>query len=160
MHLPELLIWQGINTIVRALVAIHEKGFIHRDIKPKNIFLKADSCVLGDFGYCGPPNTVGAGTSYYMAPEQLNETSDSTEKTDIWSLGATLYEIMTLRKFHGSPRTMLKLTNLVNDGPIYSRIPKVYSSRLIDVTKWLMQKKPEDRPTAAELQAYLDDLDE
>lgn len=97
-------------TIVRALAegltAVHGAGFIHRDVKPSNVLLEEDTGrpVLLDFGLARAPargssKSIGAGTPWYMAPEQLDD-EDAREleistRTDVYALGCTAYEILT-----------------------------------------------------------------
>ena len=74
-------------------------GYIHRDIKPENILVKDGKIKLADFGYCTLLRRVSikepynVGTPLYMAPETLSSNFYS-EKSDIWSLGVTLHELL------------------------------------------------------------------
>lgn len=95
-----------------ALAHAHANGVIHRDIKPSNIMVGRDGvCSIIDFGLAavssadpdsdtprtGDALTQGAlGTTPYMAPEQFHGKPD--ERSDVWGLGATLYELLTLRR--------------------------------------------------------------
>ena len=76
---------------------IHKEGFIHRDLKPANIYFTQSKLVkIGDFGLAtnmGQEQTRGAGTPWYMAPEQWNST-DYTNKADIYSLGLIWLELL------------------------------------------------------------------
>ena len=81
----------------------HEKGIIHRDIKPSNIIIDSrDRVKIMDFGIAkilgdrGMTKTgTKLGTIYYMSPEQIRAEKDIDQRTDIYSLGITLYEMVT-----------------------------------------------------------------
>jgi tetratricopeptide (TPR) repeat protein len=86
--------------LLSALEHAHRHGVIHRDIKPANIFLQSSRGLLADFGIAQLDSSAGesltaanqrVGTPRYMAPEQLS-TGEVTERSDLYALGATLYE--------------------------------------------------------------------
>src|SRR5271165_2204152 len=85
------------------LAAAHERGVIHRDLKPQNIMMnKRGEVVIMDFGLAAIADQLSGdevrnGTPAYMAPEQLKG-SEVTAKSDIYSLGLVLYEIFTGKK--------------------------------------------------------------
>jgi hypothetical protein len=88
--------------VADALAALHDAGVIHRDVKPENVVVRADgSAVLTDLGLARSElfrtmtrHDVAVGTLAYMSPEQcVGRPLDG--RTDLWSLGATLYELLT-----------------------------------------------------------------
>ncbi len=120
------------NEIVSALAAAHAQGIVHRDLKPGNIMLTATGARLLDFGLAKPQIGIGAsdastqvaslsvtgaimGTPGYMAPEQL-QGRDADPRSDIFALGAILYEMATGRKaFPGSTPASLIAAVLTHD---------------------------------------------
>jgi serine/threonine protein kinase len=95
-----------LKEVARSLKVVHEAGIIHRDLKPPNVMLRDDgSVVLIDFGLArsllsgdGSTRTgVLRGSPYYMSPEQAQgESLDA--RTDLYSLGVILYEMLAGRK--------------------------------------------------------------
>jgi WD40 repeat protein/tetratricopeptide (TPR) repeat protein len=121
--------------VAEALEYAHGQGILHRDIKPSNLLLDAKGTVwVTDFGLAkaegsdGPTRTGDVvGTLRYMAPERLDGWSD--RRSDVYALGATLYELLTLRPpFEESDRVRL-IEQLLNENPapprkLDGRIPR------------------------------------
>ena len=91
------------DQIAGALQHAHNHGIIHRDLKPSNLFFDKDgSLVLGDFGIAFDANDTDitdhgmtVGTYAYMAPEQIRAESTISGKSDLYSLGCVMYEMLT-----------------------------------------------------------------
>jgi serine/threonine protein kinase/Flp pilus assembly protein TadD len=149
-----------------ALNYAHEQGVIHRDVKPANLLLSGDGRLcLGDFGLARvaqePGMTVSGsflGTPAYMSPEQVAAGRVKLDhRTDVYSLGAVLYEMLTLqRPFLGDSREQV-LTGILSKDP---RPPRRVNPRvpmdLDTICLKAMEKDPDRRyATAGEMSADL-----
>ncbi len=154
------------NEIADALDKAHRQGIVHRDLKPGNVMLTKSGVKLLDFGLAraiepaSPPTALSAlptqqkpltvegailGTLQYMAPEQL-EGKEADARTDIFALGATLFEMATGRKpFAGSTQASLIGAILHTDPPPISTLEQMSPPALDRVVRTCLAKDPEDR---------------
>jgi eukaryotic-like serine/threonine-protein kinase len=142
--------------LVAGLRAAEEAGILHRDVKPSNCFVDADGVVkIGDFGISrstrpaddaatATPGVISA-TPMYASPEQLRGEAVDV-RSDIYSLGATLYELLTGRRPFAAEDLMALLTQVASATPtsphaIDGAIPRGLS----DIVLRCMAKRPEQR---------------
>jgi len=148
---PETQILDYFTQICLALQHLHKKHIIHRDLKGGNVFLMQSGLVkLGDFGIAKGLKTskekakTTVGTPYYLSPEIINNKPYDT-KSDIWSLGILLYQMMTF-KMPFNAQSLPLLSIKINRG-VYSPPPSVYSAELRDILKRCLSQDPEKRPS-------------
>ncbi|HZP33504.1 MAG TPA: protein kinase [Candidatus Acidoferrales bacterium] len=173
--LPPEEVLRYATEIAQALQAAHSKGVLHRDLKPANIMLTATGSKLLDFGlaklrsdrgafsllfeYPADAATLSAagtivGTLSYMAPEQL-QGLEADPRTDIFGLGAVLYEMFTAHRAFGPGGTASIISAILNDTPPAlnepgGQIPAPFRRILAR----MLAKSPDERhATAAEVLA-------
>lgn len=129
---PERIFLWSIQT-AEGLKFLHSNRIIHRDIKPENLFLThEDKIKIGDLGLAKMSRSSisksneskgFAGTENYMSPEMFAENPYSY-KTDIWSLGCVVFELLYLKKAFSSFRVERKTENIAFEKSILTFIPK------------------------------------
>jgi len=152
--------------IARAITAAHEAGIIHRDIKPENVMIRADGYVkVLDFGLAkltdGRALTASSlatvdtepglilGTAKYMSPEQARGLT-TDERTDIWSLGVILYEMVSGRlPFEGRTNADVLAAVLKSEPPPITQYCGGAPQELQSILTRSLSKEPQNRHSSA-----------
>ncbi len=149
--------------LCRALGALHKEGIVHGDLKPQNILLRTRSHeadilptlvvepVLIDFGVaCQEGSAQGGGTPAYMSPELAKGNQLIDHRSDLYSLGATLFELLVGRAPHQGASPLATLARLATTpAPRMSSFRADLSTRLDHAIDRLLQTDPEARPESA-----------
>lgn len=153
-----------INKIAPALDYAHKQGIIHRDIKPDNIMFRQDgSPVLVDFGIARAVDTdlqmtktgMGIGTPHYMSPEQC-QTGPLDGRSDFYSLGVVLYELLTGEKPYRADTIMAVALKQIQEPVPKLPAPLARYQPLLDK---MMAKNKEDRiKNGAALQQLIEEV--
>ena len=147
----EKMAWTFLHDVASGLAYLHtqEPPVIHQDIKPDNVLMdSSDSFVITDFGISAkvrntlPSTDSKAGTMTYMAPERFNTDYQPIKASDVWALGASLFELMT-----GKP-PFVDNGGLAQRGGAEIVISGDWSPKLKEMVFKCLQKKTWDRPTA------------
>jgi len=161
-----------LRDVVRALKYAHERGIVHRDIKPDNVLLSGDAAVVTDFGIAkavsAARTSVGSaaltqmgmsiGTPAYMAPEQAAGDPDVDHRADLYSLGCMAFELLAGRPVFAerTPQRMLA-AHMTEAPPRLAELRPDCPPGLASLVMGLLEKVPEKRPqSAAELLSALD----
>ena len=156
------------SQLAQSLVAAHEQGVIHRDIKPQNLLLDANGVLkVMDFGVARLRGVstgvteVGqlVGTPQYMAPEQLLG-EDFDERVDLFAMGVVLFECLTGRLPFDGTNVMSIIARLMRDeAPAPSSLNPDVSEGVSALVLRLLSKEPVGRPaTASDVVRQLSDL--
>ena len=152
-YFTEQEVWKIFIQLLNGLKALHDFKILHRDIKSANVFLfKGGICKLGDLNVSKVARKglgyTQTGTPYYASPEVWQE-KPYDSKSDVWSLGCVMYEMITLRPPFQA-KSMEELYKKVMRGN-YPRIPTKYSEDLSDAIKLMIQVEAGARPSCEEL---------
>jgi serine/threonine protein kinase len=164
-RLPESEALALASRICEPLQYLHDRGILHRDLKPENIMLCRDGSMrLMDFGiarlaYARRMTFIGfaPGTPHYMAPERVNGRRGDA-RTDIYSLGAILYEMLTGKIAFNNEDTMeIMNARVTGDPESPRRLQPEISPQAEEIVLHAMERDPDKRyATAAALKADLD----
>jgi eukaryotic-like serine/threonine-protein kinase len=142
-----------------AIAYAHEQGVMHRDIKPANLLLDGHGHLwVADFGLARFRDDVGLtatgdmlGTLRYLSPEQAAGRKVLDPRSDIYALGATLYELLTLRPaFEGDDRQDLLRRIVVEEPPSPHRLDPTIPRDLETIVLKAMAKEPDGRYASAD----------
>jgi NIMA (never in mitosis gene a)-related kinase len=153
MFFEESEIWRIFIQLVNGLKALHDLKILHRDLKSANVFLYTNGdAKIGDLNVskvtrAGVGHTQ-TGTPYYASPEVWKD-SPYDNKSDIWSLGCVLYEMIALKPPFRA-QDMEGLYKRVIKGQ-YSRIPDRFSNDLFQIVQFLLQVNPKLRPSCEQI---------
>ena len=163
-NVDEATLWRFIRDVASGLAYLHEMDIVHHDIKPDNILMDTeDNFLITDFGIStkmrstlrrnsardmSESKALGGSISY-MGPEMFAANAESVKATDIWALGATLYEMATGElPFFGQGGVMQM------NGAQIPDIPSKYSDDFIQVVRMCLAKDTWERPLASQLEEY------
>ena len=147
--------------VAQALVYAHQRGVIHRDLKPENVLLQSGQPVVADFGIALALSAAGGarltqtglslGTPQYMSPEQATGDRQIDARSDLYSLGAVLYEMLTGEPPHTGSTIQAVIAKLLTEEPRAVRVlrPGV-PPHLERIVASLLAKLPADRMPSAE----------
>lgn len=144
------------DAILSGLAAAHRAGIVHRDVKPENVLLAEDGRIkIGDFGLARATtaNTASGaqlmGTIAYLAPELVTRgTADA--RSDIYSLGIMLYEMLTGEQpYKGEQPMQIAYQHATDSVPRPSAKNSGVPEQLDELVLWATEREPDDRPIDA-----------
>jgi len=156
-----------VSEVAGALDYAHRRGVIHRDIKPENILLHEGQAMLADFGIALAVKEAGGsrltetglslGTPQYMSPEQAAGDHALDARTDVYSLGAVLYEMLAGEPPFSGPTAQAVIAKLMTERPTRLRVVREALPHAVDsAVARALAKVPADRqPSAGALAAAL-----
>jgi serine/threonine protein kinase len=161
---PQAVAWA--RQALAGLAQAHAKGIVHRDVKPANLLLgDNDEIVVADFGIARAEGNaaltrtgVTVGTPHYMSPEQIVTPECVDQRSDIYSFGIVLYELLSGRKpFDAASQFAILQAQVHEPPPPLRSIDPSIPPALEAVVMRALAKKPEER--YADCQSMIRDLD-
>jgi WD40 repeat protein/Tfp pilus assembly protein PilF len=160
---PQPVVWAAglVETLARAIHAAHQQGVVHRDLTPANVLLTAEGVPkIADFGLAkliiggdGLRTQTGElmGTASYMAPEQADSRRQAIGVgTDVYALGAILYELLTGRPPFKAESPIETLRQLISDEPVApSRLRPKLPRDIETICLKCLRKEPQHRYASA-----------
>ncbi|RME04768.1 MAG: serine/threonine protein kinase, partial [Planctomycetota bacterium] len=140
--------------VAKALEHAHKAGMVHRDIKPDNIFISKDQVVkLGDMGLAKPQGDssitqtgIPVGTPYYISPEQATNDGEVDIRSDIYSLGVTLYQMLTGKlPYEGTSYATVLAKRIEEDLPLTDIEQLDISPEMRFILRKMTKKNPAER---------------
>ena len=147
--------------VAAALDHAHRRNVIHRDIKPGNILLQDGQAVVADFGIALAVTIAGGsritktglspGTPEYMSPEQVTGDRQLDARSDVYSLGAVVYEMLTGDPPHtGSSAQQIMMTIVTEDAPPVTTVRNAVPPHVVAAVAQSLEKLPADRFESAQ----------
>ncbi|MBT2468532.1 protein kinase [Streptomyces sp. ISL-66] len=156
--LPADALWLLLREAAAGLAAVHGLGMVHRDLKPSNVMLTLRGLTLIDFGIARAAEQsqltrtgMVVGTPAYMAPEQASGRRQVSGATDVFALGSVLAYAASGRPPFGEESGHGVLYRVVHEEPELDPLREL-DPELAELVAACLDKDPEGRPTAAELQ--------
>jgi len=143
-----------------ALDYAHRQGVIHRDIKPENILLQDGHALVADFGIALAVSRAGTtrltetglslGTPQYMSPEQATGERDLSARSDVYALGAVVYEMLTGEPPFSGPTAQAIAAKVLTETPVAVRVRRRLVPEPVEAAVMAaLEKLPADRPASA-----------
>ncbi|MEP7325460.1 MAG: protein kinase [Gemmatimonadota bacterium] len=156
---PQLPIDEAVHIareVADALSYAHSRQIVHRDIKPENIMLDSGHAMVADFGIARAVSAAGSGTltqagmalgtPTYMSPEQASGISDVDGRSDLYSLGCVLFEMLTGRPpFTGTTVESIIVQHIAAEAPPVTTFRPAVSRELTGTITRALAKAPADR---------------
>lgn len=147
--------------IARALAYAHARGVIHRDLKPENVLLQSGQPLVADFGIALAVSNAGGtritqtglslGTPQYMSPEQATGDRAIDARSDIYALGAVLYEMLTGEPPHTAATVQATIAKVLTDTPRSVRLARPGVPPHVEAAiERALEKVPADRFATAD----------